>query len=58
MKAKFLLLTFLISGKILSQVGINTPTPEATLDVRAKNHLGTVSTKDGLLVPQGKFTHC
>lgn len=52
MKAKFLLLTFLISGKILSQVGINTQSPESTLDVRAKNHLGAVTTTDGLLVPR------
>ncbi|MDN4013426.1 hypothetical protein QX233_13195, partial [Chryseobacterium gambrini] len=35
-----------------SQVGINTPTPEATLDVRAKNHNGSVTATDGILVPR------
>lgn len=34
------------------QVGINTTTPESSLDVRAKNHLGTVSANDGILVPR------
>lgn len=34
------------------QVGVNTKTPEATLDVRAKNHLGAVTSKDGVLVPR------
>ncbi|PVV61258.1 hypothetical protein [Chryseobacterium sp. HMWF035] len=35
-----------------SQVGINTNTPEATLDIRAKNHNGTVTANDGILVPR------
>ncbi|WP_297867786.1 hypothetical protein [uncultured Flavobacterium sp.] len=38
-----------------SQVGIATVTPEATLDVRAKNHTttpGTVDPGDGILVPR------
>lgn len=42
----------LFSGGLYSQVGINTITPEATLDVRAKNHLGTVTAQDGVLIPR------
>jgi hypothetical protein len=34
------------------QVGINTPTPESTLDIRGKNHLGPVTANDGVLVPR------
>lgn len=41
-----------IGNALFSQVGINTPSPEATLDVRAKNHLGAVTSKDGVLVPR------
>ncbi|GEN69402.1 hypothetical protein [Chryseobacterium rhizosphaerae] len=40
------------STKILAQVGINTATPESTLDIRGKNHLGAVTSKDGVLVPR------
>lgn len=42
----------MISVNIFSQVGINTTTPESTLDIRAKNHLGTVTSNDGILVPR------
>ncbi|MGK6341165.1 hypothetical protein ACMGDK_02935 [Chryseobacterium sp. DT-3] len=35
-----------------SQVGINTPTPAATLDVTAKNSTGTASAVEDLLVPR------
>ncbi|WP_370895956.1 hypothetical protein [Chryseobacterium gossypii] len=35
-----------------AQVGVNTNTPETTLDVRAKNHLGAVTSTDGVLVPR------
>ncbi len=53
MKSKILLIgTLLINGIVLSQVGINTPNPEASLDVRAQNHLGSVSSNDGVLVPR------
>lgn len=41
---------------INAQVGINTNTPEATLDIRAKNHTGSlpgaVTSDDGVLVPR------
>lgn len=42
----------LCSCGLYSQVGINTSAPESTLDVRAKNHLGTVTAEDGVLVPR------
>jgi len=44
---------FLIAGiNANGQVGINTSNPESTLDIRAKNHLGPVTAKDGILVPR------
>ena len=45
-------ITLFFSLYSIAQVGINTPSPEATLDVRATNHLGTVSAADGILVPR------
>ncbi len=36
----------------VSQVGIGTDNPESSLDVRAENHLGSVSENDGVLVPR------
>ncbi|PTT35811.1 hypothetical protein DBR28_11810 [Chryseobacterium sp. HMWF028] len=33
-------------------MGINGPQPDATLDVRAKNHLGVVTPTDGILAPR------
>ncbi|WP_131401756.1 hypothetical protein [Chryseobacterium sp. JM1] len=41
-----------VGSTLFSQVGINTSSPEATLDVRGKNHLGAVTSKDGVLVPR------
>lgn len=35
-----------------SNTGINTSSPQSSLDVRAANHLGAVSATDGLLVPR------
>jgi len=57
MKKSFnLLAIFALSPLAFSQVGINTQKPEATLDVRAKNHTGTtpgdVTATDGVLVPR------
>lgn len=51
---KYLLLIIAFGTHMLlhSQVGINTTSPESTLDVRAENHLGTVSSNDGILVPR------
>ncbi|MDC0948047.1 hypothetical protein OAS86_01725 [Gammaproteobacteria bacterium] len=34
------------------RVGSGTETPEASLDIRAANHLGVVTTNDGILVPR------
>jgi len=52
MKKYFLLGVLLISSIGYSQIGISTSTPDATLDIRAKNHNGTVTAKDGVLVPR------
>lgn len=46
------LLFFLIFNTGISQVGIGTEDPESSLDIRAANHLGTVSASDGVLVPR------
>lgn len=48
MSAVVILISIFTNG----QVGINIPTPESTLDVRAKNHLGPVSSTDDVLVPR------
>ncbi|RNA61559.1 hypothetical protein D1631_06255 [Chryseobacterium nematophagum] len=45
----FILCTYSL---FFSQVGINTTTPESTLDIRGKNHLGPVTANDGILVPR------
>ncbi|UHO39609.1 hypothetical protein H5J24_05860 [Chryseobacterium capnotolerans] len=47
-----MLVLALFSCGLYSQVGINTATPESTLDVRGKNHLGAVTAQDGVLVPR------
>lgn len=48
--------TVLISSYVSGQVGINTTSPESSLDVRAKNHSGStpgaVTSTDGVLVPR------
>ncbi|SIT20165.1 hypothetical protein SAMN05421786_108208 [Chryseobacterium ureilyticum] len=44
---------FLSAGYIVyGQIGINTPTPQTTLDVVAKNATGNSTSPDGLLVPR------
>jgi len=35
-----------------AQTGINTATPQSSLDIRAQNHLGSLSSTDGVLVPR------
>ncbi|MEY8761748.1 hypothetical protein [Chryseobacterium tongliaoense] len=53
MKNKIFTCLFLSTGSLaFAQVGINTPNPQATLDVVAKNATGTARTTDGLLVPR------
>ncbi|MCS3867824.1 hypothetical protein J3D55_000740 [Chryseobacterium ginsenosidimutans] len=41
-----------VSFSISAQVGIDTTTPAATLDITAKTPTGAVSTVDGLLIPR------
>jgi len=45
-------LTLCASFTAFSQVGINTPSPNATLDITAKNSTGISNNVDGLLVPR------
>ncbi|MDQ1855229.1 hypothetical protein [Chryseobacterium sp. WLY505] len=54
MKKKLLLTGLLTTFSLVvkSQVGINTATPTATLDVTAKNSTGTGSSVEGILVPR------
>lgn len=53
MKKNITTFTALLLGCIAyGQVGIKTTAPESTLDIRATNHLGTVSATDGLLAPR------
>ncbi|MFI8379973.1 hypothetical protein [Leeuwenhoekiella sp. NPDC079379] len=51
---KILLSTFFVFNllPVFAQVGIGTTTPEASLDIRAVNHLGAVTASDGVLVPR------
>jgi hypothetical protein len=55
-KKAVMLSTLVFSGLTFGQVGINTPSPEATLDIRARNHTGSapgaVTATDGVLVPR------
>ncbi|MGH1519473.1 hypothetical protein [Chryseobacterium sp. JK1] len=46
--AIFLSASYIVYG----QVGVNTPTPQTTLDVVAKNATGSSTSPDGLLVPR------
>ncbi len=41
-----------ISNNITAQVGVGTTTPETTMDIRSTNHLGGVTSTDGILVPR------
>lgn len=41
-----------ICTSVNAQVGINTPSPQATFDITAKNPKGTSTNVDGLLVPR------
>lgn len=53
MKKFFLLslITIFSTSATKAQVGINTDTPLATLDIRGTNHLGSVTARDGILIP-------
>ncbi|MDR6457423.1 hypothetical protein J2786_000516 [Chryseobacterium vietnamense] len=53
MKTKLLPIAVLfISTLGYSQVGINTTTPQSTMDIAAKNSIGTSTLVDGLLIPR------
>ncbi|PWN59883.1 hypothetical protein [Chryseobacterium viscerum] len=52
MNNNFYFLIFFVGFFSSAQVGLNTTAPEATLDMRGKNHLGDVDPKDGILVPR------
>lgn len=53
MKKKILPLTvILVSTLGYAQVGINTTTPQSTMDITAKNSNGTSTLVDGLLIPR------
>ncbi len=51
-KYLIIVLGIIIYPSLNAQVGIGTEFPEAVLDVRAFNHLGSVSPTDGILVPR------
>lgn len=46
------LAAFFCSSALFSQVGINTISPKATLDVVVKNPNGTITDREGLLIPR------
>jgi len=52
MKKLFLLGSISFSISFFAQVGVNTPTPAATLDITAKVPSGTFNTVDGVLIPR------
>lgn len=52
MKKVILSSLLLLGAYSYAQVGINTSTPQSTLDVTAKNTTGTTTNVDGLLVPR------
>ncbi|WP_415325842.1 hypothetical protein [Chryseobacterium sp. MMS23-Vi53] len=52
MKKILFLYALTYSTIAFSQVGFNTPTPEATLDITAKNSTGNSVNVDGLLIPR------
>jgi hypothetical protein len=54
MSKKILLSIILLSvfNATYSQIGINTPTPQSTLDINAKNATGTTTNTDGILIPR------
>lgn len=53
MKDKIITGLFLIAGTTaFAQVGVNTPTPKATLDITAKSNIGTTPFPEGMLIPR------
>lgn len=52
MKKTTFILALLSSSLAFSQVGFNTPDPQATIDILAKNTTGKSTNVDGLLIPR------
>lgn len=52
MKNILLPLALAFFAGLQAQVGINTPTPQSTLDVTSKDPTGTATSVDGLLIPR------
>lgn len=52
MKKLFLMAAWISSAAVYSQVGVNTDTPSATLDIKALNTSGSMRNVDGLLIPR------
>lgn len=52
MEKNVIVTLILLSIKIYSQVGINTPQPQATLDITAKSKNGTGTSTEGILIPR------
>lgn len=52
MKKRFILIAMLVSGLSFAQLGVNTVTPEATLDIVAKDPTGNTTDPEGLLIPR------
>jgi len=51
-KKIILTMALILSGYAFSQVGVNTPLPKATLDIKTKNPTGTSINPEGLLIPR------
>lgn len=51
-KSLLSVISLLMGITIFSQVGINTTTPQSTLDIVAKNPAGTATGTDGMLIPR------
>ncbi|PTT25383.1 hypothetical protein DBR28_18110 [Chryseobacterium sp. HMWF028] len=52
MKKLFLMVAWVSSSAVSSQVGVNTHIPNATFDIKAKNATGSMTNVDGLLIPR------
>ncbi|WP_415326421.1 hypothetical protein [Chryseobacterium sp. MMS23-Vi53] len=52
MKKTVVLSLVLLAGFSKAQIGINSPTPNSTLDIVAKNSTGTSNNNDGILIPR------
>jgi len=51
-KSLLSIILLIIFNIAYSQIGINTTTPQSTLDINAKNPTGTATNTDGMLIPR------